>query len=98
MYKLPAEQQLFVTRARMQTRRHFFANCGIGLGTIALHQLAGGFAEASAGAGGTAARSNRKRPAKNVIYLHMAGSPPQQELLDYKPKLEKHHLEPCPNE
>jgi len=35
--------------------------------------------------------------AKRVIYLHMAGSPPQQELFDHKPELEKHHLQPCPD-
>jgi len=36
--------------------------------------------------------------AKNVIYLHMSGSPPQHELFDYKPELVKHHLELCPDE
>ena len=36
--------------------------------------------------------------AKNVIYLHMAGSPPQLELFDYKPELAKRHMEPCPDE
>lgn len=28
----------------------------------------------------------------------MAGSPPQHELFDYKPELEKYHLQPCPDE
>ncbi|MDB4708817.1 DUF1501 domain-containing protein, partial [Akkermansiaceae bacterium] len=36
--------------------------------------------------------------AKRVIYLHMAGSPPQQELFDYKPELIKNHLKDCPQE
>ena len=36
--------------------------------------------------------------AKRVIYLHMAGSPPQQELFDYKPELIKNHLKECPKE
>ena len=98
MFKLSADQQLLVTRARMETRRHFFAHCGIGLGTIALNHLASGRAEANTVSRVEAARSKRIRPAKNVIYLHMAGSPPQQELLDYKPKLAQHHLEPCPHE
>lgn len=40
----------------------------------------------------------RKKPAKNVIYLHMAGSPPQHELFDYKPNLQQHHLKECPAE
>src|SRR5262249_16155248 len=36
--------------------------------------------------------------AKRVIYLHMSGAPPQQDLFDYKPKLNEHHLKPCPDE
>jgi len=28
----------------------------------------------------------------------MSGSPPQQDLLDWKPTLVKHHLQPCPDE
>ncbi len=35
--------------------------------------------------------------AKRVIYLHMSGGPPQQDLFDYKPELVKHHLQPCPD-
>jgi Protein of unknown function (DUF1501) len=35
--------------------------------------------------------------AKRVIYLHMSGGPPQQELFDFKPELVKHHLQPCPD-
>ncbi len=35
--------------------------------------------------------------AKRVIYLHMSGGPPQQELFDYKPKLVKHNMQPCPD-
>ena len=36
--------------------------------------------------------------AKRVIYLHMSGAPPQQELFDYKPKLVELHMKPCPDE
>jgi hypothetical protein len=36
--------------------------------------------------------------AKSVIYLHMSGSPPQQELFDWKPKLAEHNMQPCPDE
>jgi hypothetical protein len=35
--------------------------------------------------------------AKSVIYLHMSGGPPQQDLFDYKPELVKHHMQPCPD-
>ncbi len=36
--------------------------------------------------------------AKRVIYLHMAGSPSQLELFDYKPQLEKLDGKDCPRE
>ena len=34
--------------------------------------------------------------ATNVIYLHMAGSPPHLDLFDYKPELIRRHNENCP--
>jgi hypothetical protein len=36
--------------------------------------------------------------AKNVIYLHMSGAPPQHDLFDYKPKLVELHMQDCPQE
>ena len=33
-----------------------------------------------------------------MIYLHMSGGPPQQDLFDYKPMLVKHNMQPCPDE
>jgi hypothetical protein len=70
------------------TRRHFFKNCGVGVGSIALASL---LAEAGFAA---PVESAKKLPAlqypqraKNVIYLFMAGGPSQLELFDYKPKL-----------
>jgi Protein of unknown function (DUF1501) len=36
--------------------------------------------------------------AKRVVYLHMSGGPPQQDLFDWKPELVKHHMKPCPDE
>jgi hypothetical protein len=35
--------------------------------------------------------------ARRVIYLHMSGGPPQQDLFDFKPELVKHHMQPCPD-
>ncbi|MFI5459524.1 MAG: DUF1501 domain-containing protein [Isosphaerales bacterium] len=35
--------------------------------------------------------------AKSVIYLHMSGGPPQQDLFDFKPELVKHNMQPCPD-
>jgi hypothetical protein len=36
--------------------------------------------------------------AKRIIYLEMAGAPPQQELFDYKPRLVELNMQPCPDE
>jgi Protein of unknown function (DUF1501) len=92
--------------ARAQTRRQFLKTSGTGLGAIALGSLTQGN-EASSAALPMARSSdnpNEPRPphfrarAKRVIYLHMSGGPPQQDLLDFKPELVKHHLQPCPDQ
>ncbi|GMV92620.1 MAG: hypothetical protein AMXMBFR82_23980 [Candidatus Hydrogenedentota bacterium] len=71
-------------------RRWFLQQCGVGLGTLALHQLLGGSAVARA-ADPLAVQTPHFAPkAKHVIYLFMAGAPSQLELLDYKPQLVKH--------
>ena len=36
--------------------------------------------------------------AKSVIYIHLAGSPSQLELFDYKPQLAKYNGQSCPDE
>ena len=79
---------------QLVTRRWFFEQCRVGLGTIALGQLlkSAGFAATE-----NPAASNPlvpKKPhhaakAKNIIYLFMAGGPSHMELFDYKPQLEK---------
>ncbi len=90
------------TRARQQTRRTFLNTAGAGLGAIALASMLENDAVQAASAvpdGPMAPRKPHFAPkAKNVIYLHMSGAPPQQELFDYKPKLVEHHMQPCPQE
>jgi len=83
--------ELQIRQAQLQTRRHFLRNCQVGLGSLALGQLMGSVAASSS------VRSIAAK-AKNVIYLHMAGSPPQHETLDFKPELAKRHMELCPDE
>jgi uncharacterized protein (DUF1501 family) len=76
------------------TRRWFFKECGVGLGTIALQSLCG---EASAAVPAGELESGPLAPrrppqaakAKRVIYLFMAGAPSHLELFDYKPQLAK---------
>ncbi|MEQ9408521.1 MAG: DUF1501 domain-containing protein [Fuerstiella sp.] len=93
----PACQQL-----QYQTRRHLLTTAGLGVGALAL-QNPGGFGAAADAAGPeadpTAPKSAmREARAKSVIYLHMAGSPSQLELFDYKPALKKFHNQDCPKQ
>lgn len=82
------------------TRRHFFKNCGIGVGTVGLASLLNDklFAAESGIASNPLAPKAPHFPAKakRVIYLHMAGSPSQLDLFDYKPKLQEMNGQPCP--
>lgn len=41
--------------------------------------------------------THHKATAKNVIYLHMTGSPPNLDMFDYKPELIKYNDQPCPD-
>ncbi len=65
---------------RDQTRRHFFSQCGMGIGSVALASmmaergLQAASAEAAAGPG-VMKKANVTPRAKNVIYLFMAGGP-----------------------
>src|SRR5436190_6937181 len=74
---------------RSLARRWFLKECGVGLGSIALGQLAGvGSAQASADPLALKRPPIRAR-AKNVIFLFMAGAPSHLELFDNKPQLAK---------
>jgi len=70
------------------TRRRFFERGGHLLGGAALATLLPG-REAAAAAGIArvpgAVGPHFAPKAKSVIYLHMVGGPPQQDLYDYKP-------------
>jgi len=86
---------------RAQTRRHFFKQCQFGIGAMALSSLLneGSRAQGPESACPMLAKAAQFAPrAKSVIYLHMSGSPPQQELFDWKPKLVEHNMQPCPDE
>lgn len=84
-----------------QTRRHFFGQCGLGLGTMALASLMGEGRSVRA-ADSTSADPTSPRPghlparAKSVIYLFMAGGPSQFELFEHKPKLQEYSGQPIP--
>ncbi|HEV3300186.1 MAG TPA: DUF1501 domain-containing protein [Planctomycetaceae bacterium] len=93
-----------LARVRLLTRRHFLRQSQIGLGALALSSLIGAPRPARGAVSGAvdnalAARLPvAKAKARAVIYLHMSGSPPQQDLFDYKPKLVEYNMQPCPDE
>ena len=76
-----------------RTRRHFFKDCGIGLGKIALASM---LAKESFGAMGNPGLMRFPVKAKRVIFLFMAGAPSQLELFDHKPKLAEIEGKPIP--
>ena len=68
-----------------QTRRHFFHDCGVGIGRLALGSL---LARELARGNPTARKKPHFEPrATNIIYLFMAGGPSQLDMFAYKPKL-----------
>ncbi|MSR80561.1 MAG: DUF1501 domain-containing protein [Gemmataceae bacterium] len=86
-----------------RTRRHFFRECGVGIGSMALGALANQN-RAKAQAGPKPFTQPFAQPkghfpgkAKSVIYLFMAGGPSQLELFEYKPELQKMSGKPIPD-
>ncbi len=85
-------------RLSNQTRRHFLANSGAGLGSLALASLLGDETQAAKVENPLTPREPHYSPkVKRVIYLHMSGSPPHLDLWDYKPDLVKHTGEDAPD-
>jgi hypothetical protein len=85
---------------RAITRRHFYRDCGVGIGKIALASLLVGSRPLLAGSiDPMAPRPPHFAPkAKRVIYLFMAGAPSQLDLFDHKPALVKFDGKPVPAE
>ena len=93
-------QEALDASLKNETRRHFLKTCSTGMGMMALGSLL------SCDADKKTEISNPYLPkmphflpkAKSVIYLHMAGSPSQLELFDFKPELQKYNGKDCPAE
>jgi uncharacterized protein (DUF1501 family) len=81
---------------RERTRRHFFGQCGIGVGAMALESLLAADGVGRADTSTPAAGPHFPPRAKRVIYLFMAGGPSQLDLFDHKPELAKRSGEPIP--
>ena len=90
-------QQALTEYQRHLTRRWFFKQCGVGLGSVALHSLLGNKALGGDLSNTTLASTYPLAPkrapmapkARRVIYLFMAGAPSHLELFDNKPELVK---------
>jgi hypothetical protein len=84
------------------TRRHFFKQCGVGIGGLALLDLLArdGTAKAQAAIQEPLAPKQSHFPAKakRVIFLFMAGGPSQLDLFDHKPRIGELHGKPIPDE
>src|SRR6185436_10070259 len=91
------------SQPRVNSRRWFLKECGLGLGKIALGSLlANAFVSGSRAA--TALATDVLKPraphfpgkAKHVIHLFMSGAPSQLDLFDNKPELTKLAGKPLP--
>jgi hypothetical protein len=87
------------------TRRHFLAECSLGLGALAFSSLMPACGRSTTPAPSAAGALDNPLRAKApqfpgrvraVIYLHMAGAPSQLELFDYKPELQNLDGQECP--
>jgi hypothetical protein len=96
-HELESEYKKFITR------RWFFKQCGVGLGTLSLGALLNESLFGATKKFKIIDPLKSKAPhfapkAKRVIYLFMAGAPSQLDLFDYKPTLAKYDGQPVPQE
>mgnify|MGYP000005425926 CR=1 FL=1 len=101
-------REKLLRESEVNSRRQFVKQCANGIGGLALGSIFMGcnpfeeqtqkvqFSERDLNPLATLAPPLNAK-AKSVIYLHMAGSPSQLEMFDYKPVLEKLNNQPCPD-
>lgn len=96
--------EIIAEEKRFVTRRHFFRDCGVGLGSIALASLLERdlFAQGAVSSrvvDPLAKKTPHFAPkATRVIYLFQAGAPSQLDLFDYKPQLAKYNGQSVPQD
>ncbi len=98
MTPIPELRNRIEQAQRLQSRRWFLQQCGVGLGAISLAELLADRATAAAVDRNPLAARQPHYPAnaKSVIYLFMAGGPSQLELFDQKPQLARFDGQPPP--
>ncbi|HEV3004951.1 MAG TPA: DUF1501 domain-containing protein [Pirellulales bacterium] len=85
---------------RTETRRHFLNRGSNAVGWAALTSLLGAGAagrRTQAAEAAAAARTHFAPKAKQVIYLHMVGGPPQMDIYDYKPQMNEWYDKDLPD-
>ena len=108
------ENEIKLEVKKMVTRRHFFKDCGVGLGSIALASLLKQNSSAQSPQNSSLITHHSslsphhsslfpKQPhfapkAKRVIYVFQAGGPSHLDLFDYKPALVKYNGQKPPEE
>jgi uncharacterized protein (DUF1501 family) len=93
-YDLPIPAELKHEWKALETRRHFLGRSGktlawAGLAALLGDSCYGGNSTQPEKVPGMLGATHFPPTAKRVIYLFMSGAPPQMDLLDYKPGLEK---------
>ena len=87
---------------QMVTRRHFLSTGGLSVGAMALTAFSDQTARADIPIDPVQPLANRQPhfapKAKQVIYLHLTGSPPNLDIYDYKPELNRRDGQDCPDE
>ena len=96
--KMNPQDQHFLEHHQEITRRWFLGRIGLGIGGIAFSGMGQKlFADTSAEPSWLPGNSHFKPRARLVIAIHLAGSPPQQDLFDPKPLLKELDGQPCPD-
>ncbi|MDE0959925.1 MAG: DUF1501 domain-containing protein [Planctomycetota bacterium] len=95
---LDPRSDLFLQSHLEGTRRWFLGQAGLGIGGLALSSLMGDQQVGAADPLGLLSTPHFAPRARRIICLHMAGSPPQQELFDPKPLLKELDGQPCPTD
>ncbi|QDT61309.1 hypothetical protein SV7mr_38440 [Stieleria bergensis] len=79
-------------------RRDILQRAGFGFGAYALGSMLGEESRAGEAAGGTLPQPHFPPRAKNIIHIHLVGSPSHLDLFDPKPALAERDGELCPAE
>jgi len=90
--------QLYLQQHQEVTRRWFLGQVGLGVGGLALSSLISDHPSMAGEPLQGFPAPHFAPKARRIISIHMAGSPPQQDLFDPKPLLDKLDGQPCPDD